>query len=236
MKKSIFYILAGIAVLLVVAAVAFYVIVFGTSLSTSHNHWGLFGDYFGGLLNPIFAMLAFIALLWSILLQAHEFRSASEVLSNQAKSSEEQLRILRNSRIREDLIHVIKEIDEKLDHTLSQYVTVPGSNPQLSITHMVMEGQRLARGSDTSDSYSGFIRMARTSGSVIEAHIRELIFLLGKMREFLEQYSQFEQSSYSPVILYYSDKCYRLLDMLEDIGGIESDTRQFFATVSDRHG
>lgn len=236
MKKSIFFTLVIIAVLLVVAAVAFYVSVFGTTLSTSHDYWGLFGDYFGGLLNPIFAMLAFIALLWSILLQAHEFRSASELLSNQAKSAEEQLRILRNSRIREDLIHVIKEIDEKLDYTLSQDVTEPGSHPQLSITHMVSEGQRLARGGTPSAAYDKFIEMAQSSGSVIEAHVRELIFLVAKMREFLEQYSQFEQSSYSPVILYYAEKCYQLLDMMEDIGGIESDTRRFFATVSDRHG
>ncbi len=236
MNKSIFYTVAVIAFLVVVVSVATYVNVFGSTLSNSHERWGQFGDYFGGLLNPIFAMLAFLALLWSIMLQAREFRSASKLLSRQVDSSSEQLSILRDARIREDIIHVVKDIDERIGELLTTNVSKPGTHPQLTITHMVAEGQRLKRHGGSSSGYSQFLEVARSSGSVVEASIREIIYLMGNMREFLERYSCFEQGTNSPVILYYADKCYQLLDMLENIGGLESDTRQFFATVSDRHG
>lgn len=236
MKKSIFYTLVAVAVLATVSAVLTYLYVFGTTLSKYHEHWAQFGDYLGGLLNPIFAMLAFLALLQSIMLQAREFRASSEVLSRQADSAAKQLSLLRNSRIREDLIHVVKDIDDRIGNLLSTNVSEPGTHPQVTIAHMASEGQRLARYGGGSPAYLKFINAAKSSGSVVEASIREIFYLVRKMREFLEHYSRFEQDAFSPVILYYSEKCYQLLDMLEDIGGLESDTRAFFATISDRHG
>ena len=74
---------AGVVALLLIAAVALaYRLNFGPHASTSQDVWGQFGDFFGGMLNPLFAMLAFLALLWSISLQAHEFRQASKYCPN----------------------------------------------------------------------------------------------------------------------------------------------------------
>lgn len=47
----------------------FYVKVFTSHLSTSQEVWGQFGDYFGGVLNPLLSFFAFSALLYTVFLQ-----------------------------------------------------------------------------------------------------------------------------------------------------------------------
>jgi uncharacterized membrane protein len=46
-----------------------YTSVFGSYVMPDREAWGQFGDYFGGILNPIFSFLAFIALLITLRLQ-----------------------------------------------------------------------------------------------------------------------------------------------------------------------
>lgn len=236
MNKTVILTAAAVAFALIAAVVIAYVLMFGTTPVPAHDKWGQFGDFFAGLLNPLFAMLAFLALLWSITLQAHEFRVASKHLSDQTAAAKEQLRLLQDDRIREELLHVVKEVDSRLKQALEINVSAPGSYPQVTITLMVAEAQRLARHGGESPAYVQFLQQAQTAGSIVEAAVREVIYLVGKMREFLERYSQFARGSHSPVILYYADKVYQLVDMLEGVGGIPPDTRQFFATISDSHG
>ncbi|PWK30893.1 hypothetical protein [Pseudomonas sp. OV226] len=64
--------------LLVVAVVALFVIFsvavryvseFSTNVLADQEKWGQFGDYFGGVLNPIFSFFAFIAILYTLRVQ-----------------------------------------------------------------------------------------------------------------------------------------------------------------------
>lgn len=71
-----------------------YVFTFGVHLSQSQETWGQFGDFLGGVLNPIFSFLALIGLLITIALQvrqlrisAHELRSAEAALSAQSDAT-----------------------------------------------------------------------------------------------------------------------------------------------------
>ncbi len=55
---------AGLSALFVILCVAGkYVSVFSTHILNDQEKWGQFGDYFGGVLNPILSFFAFIALL-----------------------------------------------------------------------------------------------------------------------------------------------------------------------------
>lgn len=49
---------------------------FGTELSGSHEVWGQFGDYFGGILNPLLSFFAFLALLYTVYLQMQSGKEA----------------------------------------------------------------------------------------------------------------------------------------------------------------
>lgn len=236
MRKSVVITAAIIATMFVVGALSNYIIMVGAFPSGSQENWGQFGDYFGGLLNPMFAMLAFLALLWSITLQDREFRAAASHLAEQAEVAREELQLLRNDRLRSELLHVVREIDSRIDKALQTEISAPGTIPRLSIGHMVTEAERLVRVGGESSAFSQFIHQGRTPGTMVEAPIREIITLVERLRTFLEQYSRFVSGNQAPLIVYYADKAFRLLDMLEHFDDLPEDTRSFFATVSDPHG
>lgn len=82
--------------LLLIAAVSFVIMVIvvysksmqdilfpttpNSSIATIRAEWGQFGDFFGGVLNPLFGFLSFFALLMTILYQARSLRNSSEEL------------------------------------------------------------------------------------------------------------------------------------------------------------
>lgn len=59
-------------------------------ISTSQGDWGTFGDYVGGVLNPIYAFLAFAGVIYTVLLQKDQI----ELMKTQQKLSELQQLIL----------------------------------------------------------------------------------------------------------------------------------------------
>lgn len=70
------------ASLLLVAVCGAYAARFfaGFSLSTDPAVWGQFGDYVGGVTNPILAFLSFAALLLTLVLQGRQMEHASQEL------------------------------------------------------------------------------------------------------------------------------------------------------------
>jgi len=86
----------------VVIILSFYFINFGyLGLSDDQEVWAQFGDYLGGVLNPIFAFLAFIALLITIKLQNEALQTSKteleltrKELAKSAKAQEEQSKSL----------------------------------------------------------------------------------------------------------------------------------------------
>jgi hypothetical protein len=70
-------------------------------LSPSKGEWGTFGDYFGGLLNPFFSYLAFLGVLFTVILQAR------------------QLDTMRQSASHEEMQRMQTSIAERIDSMLS---------------------------------------------------------------------------------------------------------------------
>ncbi|WP_296592933.1 putative phage abortive infection protein [Methylophaga sp.] len=71
-----------VAAILAAVAVSFYFTNFSGELSESQADWGVFGDYVGGVLNPVFGFLVLIALLMTISLQATELKLTRKELKN----------------------------------------------------------------------------------------------------------------------------------------------------------
>jgi hypothetical protein len=80
--------------------VAFYVIWFyginDQSLSTNSNDWGVFGDFVGGILNPLVAFFAVCLLSISIVIQKEELSETTKALveSQQAQTKQAQLALV----------------------------------------------------------------------------------------------------------------------------------------------
>ena len=49
--------------------VGLYFFKFHGELSNQHDVWGQFGSFWGGTLNPLLSLIAFLALLYTIILQ-----------------------------------------------------------------------------------------------------------------------------------------------------------------------
>lgn len=65
--------------------------------SSNHEHWGQFGDFFGGVLNPALSFLGLIALLETVRLQRNELTQQRLSRASQDHINAEQARALRRS-------------------------------------------------------------------------------------------------------------------------------------------
>ncbi|WP_336883885.1 hypothetical protein [Pseudomonas juntendi] len=60
-------VLGGLVALVIIGVVAgAYISVFSTNVLVDQEKWGQFGDYFGGLLNPVLSFMAFVAVLYNV--------------------------------------------------------------------------------------------------------------------------------------------------------------------------
>ncbi len=86
LPRRIFILLPVLAGLGFLVAVGFYATSFSGELADSNEIWGQFGDYLGGLLNPIFGFLSLIAILATLFVQGQELRYSTEELAKSAEA------------------------------------------------------------------------------------------------------------------------------------------------------
>ncbi|WP_176470457.1 putative phage abortive infection protein [Pseudomonas sp. Irchel 3F5] len=67
-KKPLLIVVVFVALLIALVAIS-YAFNFTGGISSSSDRWGQFGDYFGGVLNPVLSFFAFSALLYTVYLQ-----------------------------------------------------------------------------------------------------------------------------------------------------------------------
>lgn len=75
--QFIFYLTFSVGTLVII-----YISNFALNMpSTNPEQWGQMGDFFGGMLNPVFAFASFIALIYTIRLQSSELQLSRQELS-----------------------------------------------------------------------------------------------------------------------------------------------------------
>ena len=72
--------MVAVSLLVAVIALGLYFWSFNDQLADKQETWGQFGDFIGGTLNPLFAVTALFALLYTIRLQSEELRASREEL------------------------------------------------------------------------------------------------------------------------------------------------------------
>ena len=103
------YLLVAVATLGTASfAVGCYVGQFGDSLSASHTRWGEFGDYLGGVLNPIFALIGLFVLLRTIHLQTRELALSTTELQKSATALREQSDSLRRQNFERTFFEMVR--------------------------------------------------------------------------------------------------------------------------------
>lgn len=233
-RRTLFAALILALLLITVVAVA-YVNQFGSEQSASQDVWGQFGDYFAGLLNPIFSLLAFLALMYSLVLQQEEARKNQARFEAQYSIAKKEFDDYAKEKLASELLAVVRDIDERLGTVRNANVSPPGAQHSMTVALMVAEGNRVRQPLSQSDSYTSFITIARESGTIVEAIVRDLADLVSQMKDVLAQFSEYRGTAQAPLIVYYANKTYPLITVLEDVGAVDHTTREFFATVSDKH-
>ncbi|WP_444937707.1 putative phage abortive infection protein [Microbulbifer sp. JMSA002] len=86
--------LIAVSLIIAICAGAMYASTFNGGLSNDSGVWGAFGDFMGGVLNPIFAFMGLIALLLTISMQSEELNNSTKELRNSAEALMEQSKSL----------------------------------------------------------------------------------------------------------------------------------------------
>lgn len=87
---NIFTAIAVGLLILVPTAYLIWFLAHDATLSLDSGKWGTFGDYFGGILNPVIAFFAFYWLTVSIKIQKKELSETQKALSDSSASQKEQ--------------------------------------------------------------------------------------------------------------------------------------------------
>jgi uncharacterized membrane protein len=92
LESNVFQLLIVAFIILIV--VGFITFAMSTGKTLEISKLGSLGDFFGGILNPIFALLAFLALLTTIILQAKELKATRKELKKSAEAQKKQSKSL----------------------------------------------------------------------------------------------------------------------------------------------
>ncbi len=85
------------------------------TLSTDSSTWGTFGDFVGGILNPLIALLAFYWLTQSVLIQKTELSETQKVLKETEKAQKEQALTQEKKRFEDTFFSLLNQLNTVFD-------------------------------------------------------------------------------------------------------------------------
>ena len=218
---------AAAAVVLLFLPIFAYVGTFGAQWSRSQEAWGQFGDFFGGFLNPLFALLAFSAVLFNLHMQAQQLDATREEFRNAAEVGQKQIDALREQANRDELVSILLSLTEALDRCLDEKVSPLEPAIVLRLRHVLHEGLRLRHQPFREGPYQTYVLHARTGGSVIEELHARVRGTADDLAHFVPLYAA-QVGENSPVLRYYSRRYLGLGMLLADVGGASGSTIDFF--------
>lgn len=103
-----------IALIFIAIIFTLYFWTFPPSLEFSRDRetWAGFGDYIGGILSPILAFIALIALLYSIYIQSVELKHSASQLENSAKALTQQNELIKKQRTEASFFQLLNLYNE----------------------------------------------------------------------------------------------------------------------------
>lgn len=138
--------LIAIALIAIIVVFGLYLLYYPNRISTDHSSWGQFGDYFGGVLNPILGFFTVLLLIITLRISYQtlkvskdELEKATDMLGlakdeikltqealeqskeevRQAKeATEKQVEHLKDEAFKSELSNIIKEVDSEIQDIL----------------------------------------------------------------------------------------------------------------------
>lgn len=95
---------------------------FHVSVSTENGDWGTFGDFIGGILNPIIASFALYWLITSVNLQIQELKKTNDALAKTVETAEKQQNQVSIQNFENLLFQLMKAKNESLEKIQHRYL------------------------------------------------------------------------------------------------------------------
>jgi fumarate reductase subunit C len=108
--------IAAAATSVLLGAFLVYALYFGKNgLSSNHEHWGQFGDFIGGIANPIISFFGLVAVLLTVVLQSKQFETTKEELQHTRRNASEQIEHLKHEARKTEIYRTIQVLENRLE-------------------------------------------------------------------------------------------------------------------------
>ena len=213
MNKTTVKVIFFTSLIITVAVLIIYYLNFrGLPISKNNQDWAYFGDYFSGVLSPIFALLAFLALIYSTYIQERE-RLTSSTESH--------------------YLQTIQQLDQTLENLLLTPPSIAHHNSyptykHIFIAHSPHKDHILA----WPDCLYGVIECFNISGTKEFAHFNEMHWVYTNLYRLIQAPPTGLKDSLT--IHFYKEKTQRLESFfkLKNNKNIKNDPRAEHPTVS----
>jgi len=116
--KRIVFVICGIAGLASIIAIIFFVSKFGLGPASTIGNWGAVGDFFGGVLNPTFALLSLILIAYTLMQNKKALEQSEKAIEQGTKAIEQNEKALQVSNkelelTRNELANSSKALEEQ---------------------------------------------------------------------------------------------------------------------------
>ena len=186
----------------------------GLHVSTTPDNWGTFGDFTGGILNP---MVAFVALLWlmiSVGIQRTELKDTRKELAAAARAQEETAKHHTTMKYIEDCKTCAELNDQQMDKLLIRTTTSNGTEKTKEYLSVIEKASATTSKIDK----DAFIKDYR--GTLLDP-------LTGTLHELslaLTQWQDLHGNQTCYAVKYYKNKYYSLAGHLHKLDQIDKQT------------
>ena len=207
-----------------ILAVAFiwYFMYFNGEISQKQEIWGVFGDYIGGILNPVFSFLALVALLLTIVLQSKELEETRKELKRTADANTAQVKYFSSQQKREDIYKLIIKLSERINNNYNKNHLQDGGSIHRALRgpHDVNKNKHLMQ----------LYNEAQDTNTVTYRIIKHVEGDLLRLQSLLEEYENISVSSAGPTpfpAFYRSEYC-EMVEVFHQLGLLKGELYNYF--------
>lgn len=222
--------IASVATCVLCGSFFVYWLYFGKSeISKTPAEWGPFGDFIGGVTNPILSLFTLLSVLLTLLLQSRQLESTRDELDRTRLAATEQMEHLRKEAKKADIFRTIQVLEARLEQLYREPIFFVNNGQMerwelyLLLSHATDEV--LMRVPAIADIGPPQLRneYLRTKGTLTQFHIT-LVKLSMQLTQLVvldesEQFSFF----YEPTISYMAQK----LEMIGYLPESDADTIRY---------
>jgi len=214
MKNKILALIIVFAFISIVCALGFYITCFSHSqISNNPADWGLFGDYIGGVLNPLFGFLAFIGLLWTIKLQHDALKLSEETNLKQAEYIERKEK-------KEEWASIIHHAEQQINDQLQMKVSKNGI-PIGTLSQVIKNvGNKVAAAGTNGDTVLADEFLKSTCDGVTTFNLHSLASLFHALSLYLENYQKYLVEKDPEIVEHYVSSYLGYISALQWMGVI----------------